>query len=183
MTDWSKSLTGLHERLWQDLADALAPPARRVVLSSISLTSGPEARMVVLRAADRGRAEVAVHTDILSTKVAELRADPHATIHSWNETLQLQLRLRGTMRIETGAAVAHLWPRIPDGSRSSYGVTPAPGTPIPASDAYDRTPDQAKFAVLTLEIAEIDAVHLSGDYHRRALYRRQDRWHGAWLAP
>ena len=64
------------------------------------------------------------------------------------------------MRIATGSAVAHIWPKIPDGSRSSYGVTPAPGTQIPAPDAYTRAPDQAKFAVLTLVLEDIDAVHV-----------------------
>ncbi len=60
---------------------------------------------------------------------------------------------------------------------------PAPGTPIPASDAYQRLPDPARFAVLTLTIDQIDAVHLSGDYHRRGLFSRNDGWQGGWLAP
>ncbi|MDJ0631432.1 MAG: pyridoxamine 5'-phosphate oxidase family protein [Rhodobacter sp.] len=183
MTDWSKSLEDFHARLWLDLSNAVTPPARRIVLSTIGRSGGPEARMAVLRAADRGRAEAAIHTDSHSTKIAELHADPRATLHSWNDTLQLQLRLRGVMRIATGDDAAHLWPQVPDGSRSSYGVTPAPGTAIASSDAYSRAPDPGRFAVLTLRIEEIDAVHLSGDYHRRAVFCRRNGWAGAWLAP
>ena len=46
-----------------------------------------------------------------------------------------------------------------------------------------RAPDPAKFAVLTLTLSEADVVHLSDDYHRRALHRRDDGWRGRWLAP
>ena len=137
----------------------------------------------MLRAADKSSGTVQIHTDLTSTKVAELTANPMAALHVWERKLHLQTRLRGEMTVQTGDSVAHLWSQVPDGSRSSYGVTPAPGTAIPASDAYDRAPNHAQFAVLTLTIAEIDAVHLSGDYHRHALFARTDDWTGTWLAP
>ena len=72
---------------------------------------------------------------------------------------------------------------MPPGARSSYGVTPQPGTPIPASDAYSRAPNPAQFGVLTMAVEELDVVHLSNDYHRRALYQRSQGWEGGWLAP
>lgn len=184
MSDWSKTLTGLHERLWRLLADgATGQPAARAVLATLGPDGGPRARMVVLRGADRDAGGVSVHTDLASDKIAELRADPRAELQLWDSGLALQLRLRGEIRIQTGDPVFGTWRDLPDTTRLNYGVTPAPGTPIPAPDAYDRTPDRAKFAVLALRIDEIDAVHLAPDYHRRALFSRKTRWSGTWLAP
>jgi hypothetical protein len=186
MNDWYTTLDGLRDGVWQRLsrgvADASAP-ARHPTLATVGLQGGPEVRTVVLRAADRASGAVQVHTDTGSAKVAELRKTPLAALHVWDHTAHLQIRLRGTVDIGTGDQVAHLWSRVPDGSRASYGVTPAPGTPIPASDAYQRIPDAGRFAVLTMSIAQIDVVHLSGDYHRRAVFTRQDGWHGGWRAP
>ncbi len=186
MSDWSKTLPGFLDRAWAEMdrgvADAQSP-MRYVVLSTKGLEGGPEARMVALRGADRTAGTVQVHTDIGSVKVAELRADPRAALHLWDPEAQLQLRLRGKVTISTGADVTETWAKVPPLSRLSYGVTPAPGTPIPASDAYDRAPDAEQFAVHTMHIAEIDIVHLAADYHRRGLYTRSDGWHGVWRAP
>ncbi len=186
MSDWSKTLPGFLDRTWAEIARGVADaqsPMRYVVLATKNLEDGPEARMVALRGANRTDGTVQVHTDIGSTKVAELRADPRAALHLWDPEAQLQLRLRGNMTITTGAEVTKTWAKVPPLSRPSYGVTPAPGTPIPSSDAYDRAPNEAQFAVLTLTIAEFDTVHLAPDYHRRALFSRHDGWQGTWRAP
>ena len=186
MTDWFTTRDGLLGQVWRCLADGVADasaPARHPVLATIGLGGGPEARTVVLRAADRSAGTVQVHTDSASTKVVELAANPQAALHIWEAGVHLQIRLRGVVEVVQGSTTAALWSRVPDGSRASYGVTPAPGTPIATADAYQRTSDPARFAVLVLTIDQIDAVHLSGDYHRRALYSRHDEWHGAWLAP
>lgn len=185
MAQWFETTKGLWSACWRQLVvDAVQlKPNARTVLATIGLHGGPEARMVVLRGADRAAGSVAVHTDSGTTKIAELHADPRASLHIWNEQAQLQMRLRGAVRIATGDGAGSAWARVPDGSRSNYGVTPTPGTVIAASDAYKRVPDPARFTVLTLEIAEMDVVHLSDDYHRRVLYRRDDGWQGQWLAP
>jgi len=184
MTDWFTTLGDLHERAWRELtAGAEWDTRQRVVLGTIGLSGGPETRIVVLRGADTTAATVAVHTDVGSTKVDELRNNPNATLHHWSDALQLQIRLRGRMKITTGPELADIWAQVPPDARSSYGVTPPPGTPIPASDAYSRAPNPDQFAVLTMTIDEIDLVHLSGDYHRRAVFQRINGWQGAWLAP
>ncbi|MDF0601414.1 pyridoxamine 5'-phosphate oxidase family protein [Psychromarinibacter sp. C21-152] len=182
---WYAELDGLLTRLWDELDRATrddSVAARQPTLATVG-RDGPEARTVVLRDVSRGDGTVAVHTDNESTKCGEIAADPRVSLHVWEPRLQLQTRLRGRMTVATGAAVSGLWRAVPDGSRASYGVTPAPGTVLPRSDAYDRAADPARFAVLTMTVDEIDAVHLGDDYHRRALYARADGWRGAWLAP
>jgi hypothetical protein len=84
--------------------------------------------------------------------------------------------------IRSGAEVAEIWAGVPDPSRQSYGITPAPGTPIADTLDYVKEPDPATFAVLTCRIVHIDAVHL-GDRHRRAAYSHNGDWVGQWLVP
>ena len=104
MTDWFTTLDGLYTQSWTELCAGAAWDTRqRVVLGTIGLTGGPETRIVVLRAANAAAGTVAVHTDIGSTKVDELRANPSAALHYWSEPLQLQIRLRGQIKISTGS--------------------------------------------------------------------------------
>ena len=185
MANWFETLNSLHSACWRQLTlqSVQMKPALQTVLATLGTNGGPEARMVVLRGADRQAGTVDIHTDVTSVKITELRRDPRASIHLWNEADQLQIRLRGDISIASGSDSLRQWARVPDGSRSNYGVVPAPGSMIPASDAYSRAPDPAKFAVLALKVAAMDVVHLSDDFHRRALYTRADDWRGQWLAP
>jgi len=185
MTDWFTTHGGLLARAWQELSagagDAITP-GHRVVLATLN-ASGPEARMVVLRGADPQAGTVDIHTDATSCKIGDLRADPRAALHFWCDAQQLQLRLRGNMTITTGPETTDAWASLRTTARFSYGVKPAPGTPIDTSDAYSRIPDPGQFAVLTLCVDDIDIVHLSDDYHRRARYLRAQAWRGTWIAP
>ena len=186
MNEWFTTLEGLWGESWRQLegvAQDRRSAARHTVLSTIGLTGGPESRITVLRDANRTAGTVAVHTDKTTVKVKELRTNPRAALHLWQADKDLQLRLRGHVEIAEGEAVRGLWAIVPEGSRTSYGVEPAPGTPIPASDTYTRIINPDHFAVLTLIIDEVDVVHLSADYHRRALFSRTDGWIGQWLAP
>ena len=174
------TLTGLWADAWSLLE---TDHGRLISLASSGLDGAPECRSVMLRQGERAKKRLIIHTDISSTKIAEFRADPRASLLLWDDPMQIQIRARGTVSIRSGPEVAAVWNAVPDGSRASYGVTPAPGTPIPASDAYHRAPDPAKFAVLTLEMTALDVVHLAEDFHRRALYERNRDWAGHWLAP
>ncbi len=180
------ALDSLLARVWKELGVGVrsdGAASHLPVLATVGVEGGAEARSVVLREVRPEDGIAAVHTDNLSEKVRELERNARASLHVWDPKLRLQTRLRGRMFVETGAAVAWLWDLVPDGSRSSYGVTPVPGSPLAASDSYERSSDPSRFAVLSMRIDEIDAVHLSGDYHRRACFRRADDWRGEWLAP
>lgn len=184
--DGDDSLAALHDDIWQRLGRGVADrraPARHPVLASAGRGGGAEARVVVLRGAARSRAELEIHTDTLSAKVAELTADPRASLVIWDPRARLQMRLRAQVAIATGPAVADRWARVPGGSRRAYGGLPAPATPIDSPTQHDPAPSEARFAVLTCALHEIDALHLGDTRHRRALFRRADGWTGQWIAP
>lgn len=139
--------------------------------------------MVVLRAVDRTTATLVIHTDTLSAKVAELRADPHATILCWDPDLRLQIRLKAEIGIEAGNAASSDWQSLPETARRIYGGLPPPGLEIDAPLDMAEFPDPSRFAVMTCTVMLIDALHLGRNRHQRAVYRRRDNWAGRWVAP
>ena len=185
MSDWFQTLAGLYDQLWDTLVQGVVDsghPARHPTLATVSPDGWPEARTVVLRGADQIAGTISVFTDLHSAKVDSLRKTPRAALHIWDASNRLQLRLSCVVQIQQGPDVAHIWAQVPDHSRQSYGVTPAPGRPIASALAYAKSPDPATFAVLHCTVAHIDAVHL-GTHHRRARFRRDADWQGEWLVP
>lgn len=182
---WAAGLETLHAQVWTRLVRGVGDrhaPARHPVLATLSPDGGPQARTVVLRAADPVAGTLDIHTDLRSAKVAELRADPRAALHVWDGSAHLQTRIEALAQILSGDAVAVIWDRVPEPSRRAYGGTPAPGLPLADPLAHDPTPDPAAFAVLRLTVHAVDALHL-GPIHRRARFQRADGWTGRWLAP
>jgi pyridoxamine 5'-phosphate oxidase len=182
---WSANLADLHAQIWILLLRGLRDkrsPARHPTLGTVSPDGRPQARTVVLRAAQAQAATLDIHTDLASPKIADLRATPFAALHIWDTSAHLQLRLEAEATVLTGPEVAEIWARVPDASRLSYGSTPAPGDPIPSALAYAKSPDALAFAVVRLQLTAIDALHL-GQQHRRARFARSDGWAGTWLTP
>jgi len=182
--DAAPDLGALFEEVWQRLRRGVADrraAARHPVLATTGTAGGAEARVVVLRAADRAAGRLQVHTDAASAKVAELAAEPRASLLVWDARARLQVRLRVRVAVRPGSAVE--WARVPEGARRAYGGHPAPGTQLAGPEGHDPAPDPARFTVLEAEIAEIEVLRLADERHLRARFRRAEGWRGAWLAP
>ncbi|WP_375254505.1 pyridoxamine 5'-phosphate oxidase family protein [Yoonia sp.] len=185
MSEWFETTDGLWAALWDALRDGVADarhPARRPTFATVSPDGWPEARTVVLRTADAQAAALTVHTDLQSDKIKSLQANPRGALHVWVPEKDLQIRLQGHVAIASGDAIRPLWAEIPDHAQQSYGVIPAPGTPIPEALDYVKAPDPATFAVLNCAVTQVDLVHLGKD-HRRAQFSRVRHWQGQWLSP
>ncbi|MBN2629642.1 MAG: pyridoxamine 5'-phosphate oxidase family protein [Rhodobacteraceae bacterium] len=182
---WAADLHRLHAQVWARLVRGVGDrhaPARHPTLATVSPEGWPEARTVVLRAADPLAGSVDIHTDLRSAKVVSLRANPRATLHVWDASAHLQTRVEVTVSVLSGPEVAAIWAKVPDPSRQSYGTTPAPGQRIAAALDYAKEPEAASFAVLRCTVQALDVVHL-GPQHRRARFERATHWAGQWLAP
>ncbi len=185
MSDALHRLDGTLEAVWQRLARGVADrraAARHPVLATVGRARGAEARVVVLRRADREAGVLDVHTDTASGKIAEIARDPMATLLVWDARAQLQIRLRVTVEVRQDLDAQAEWARVPDASRKNYGGTP-PGTAIDAPEAAEDGAEAARFAVLSCRIDEIETLHLGRDRHYRAIFRRDAGFAGAWLAP
>ena len=76
---------------------------RRPILATNSLKSElnrwPEARTVILRAVNLTQKELTFYTDSRSPKVAQIVANPHATLVFWSKRLNWQLRVKVTITV------------------------------------------------------------------------------------
>lgn len=156
-----------------------AAPARHIVLATTG-PNGPEARLLVLRAADRAAGTLTLHTDAATAKARDLAADPRAALLVWDPDARLQIRVRA--RIALGPGTAPDWAALPDASRTLYGGTPPPGAPIPTPAHHRAAPDPARFMILTAAIHEMETLRLA-DPHERARFSRSDGFAGTWIAP
>lgn len=181
MSNWFETLEGTLAKVWDRLSDG-ANTRTQVTLGTISPDNMPEVRTVVLRDADVQTQTLEIYTDLQSDKISSLRQTPMAALHLWDADLALQIRVQTDVTILSGDAVMDRWRAVPDHSKLSYGITPAPGQPIPDSTSYTKSPDPQVFAVLSCKATHIDAVYL-GDIHRRASFSQDGDWVGKWLAP
>jgi pyridoxamine 5'-phosphate oxidase len=182
---WAADLETLHAQVWARLVRGVGDrhaPARHPTFATVSPNGRPEARTVVLRAANEAAATLDIHTDLRSAKVTALRANPRAELHVWDGSAHLQTRAEVTVTILTGAEVALYWDKLPEVAKLNYGTTPAPGEPIIDALAYLKEPDQAIYAVLRCSIEALDVVHL-GPHHRRARFDYKNNRKGQWLVP
>ncbi len=145
--------------------------------------SGPEARVVVLRAANRSLSTVTIYTDLRSAKINDLKMEPCASLLIWEQKTKLQIRLRVHVEITSGNAVAEPWRRVPNAARKVYGNHPAPGTIIDQPEHLTSEANREAFAVLTCRIIEIETLYLGQNLHRRAKFCVDSNWMGSWLAP
>ncbi|GAA3871817.1 pyridoxamine 5'-phosphate oxidase family protein [Celeribacter arenosi] len=157
--------------------------ARLAMLATVDGTGAPQARGVVIRSVDPARATVDVFTDAATQKCTEIIANPHVAMTLWREDVLLQIRLSGTMEMIEGKQARAAWDGLPDRALPDYGVTPPPATTIPAPDAYRRSPNAARFAILRLTVASMDVVSLHRPCHTRAHYWRANDFAGEWRAP
>jgi pyridoxamine 5'-phosphate oxidase len=178
MSDLAATLAAAWATLEAGVGDRAAP-ARHIVLAT-SGAAGPEARLLVLRAADRGAGTLTLHTDAATAKAAELAADPRAALLVWDPDARLQIRLRARVALRPGTPAE--WDALPAGSRALYGGTPAPGAPVAAPAAHRPEPDPARFAILTATIDQIETLSL-GTPHARARFARGEGFSGTWIAP
>jgi hypothetical protein len=182
---WASDLSQLYAEVWTRLTRGVHDrhaPARHPTLATVSAQGRPQARTVVLRAANKTAGTLDIHTDLRSAKVGDLQITPFAALHVWDSSAHMQLRLEAQVTILTGKDVAEIWDGVPAASRLSYGIIPPPGQPIAGALDYTKVSDAASFVVLRLHLSAIDALHL-GPNHRRARFDRKKDWTGTWLAP
>lgn len=183
---WPASRAATLEQVWQLLRRAVADrrhPLRTPVMATVSADGTPEARIVVLRDYLNSARILTVHTDKRTNKVRDLEANSSAVFCAWMPKGDLQIRIRTIVNIVSGPDVIPLWETLPEPARRVYGGSPAPGVLLAHPSEHVLRPDPAAFTVLSCQIQEIETLHLGRDMHRRARFRREDDWKGAWLVP
>jgi hypothetical protein len=171
-------------------------PLHTPVVSSVGADGAPQARVMVLRKADRATGLLRFHTDARSPKVASLHARPVAVL-GYHPGEAVQLRLTGVAEVvREGPEVDAIWAQSTEFARRCYMVEAGPGTPLPAPgsglpagvegrkpEADELVPARANFAIVKVQVTRLDWLHLAQSGHRRAEFAAADDWRGGWVVP
>jgi pyridoxamine 5'-phosphate oxidase len=155
------------------------------------LDGAPAVRTVVLRRIVRAQRSLMFHTDLRSTKVAELRRDARIAIIGCDLDAGKQLRLTGTARIvEDLRDTLPVWESSRPRTLIVYRTPVAPGTPVSTPEEAHPPADSAAtggfehFCLIEITVSGIDYLHLAPKGHVRARFRfEEESWRGQWLAP
>ncbi|MEE4155308.1 MAG: pyridoxamine 5'-phosphate oxidase family protein [Erythrobacter sp.] len=189
------------EDVQRDLKDRLIRAARdrkSAMHTPAVVSSDIDARTMVLRAFDAKAWTLRFHTDTRAPKVAPIERDPRVGVLFYDKGAKIQIRCRGKGRILRDAPLTDAaWDAGSNFARRCYLGEP-PGVPSDAPtsglppelegiepDATQLAPARANFAVLLVELAELDWLYLAHSGHVRARLDRdaQGVWQGRWVSP
>lgn len=178
-----ESLEAIEDALWRGLEAAPQDrehPWRLPVLATTDGT-GADARMVVLRAAERASGELLLYTDARAGKVAQAAHHPLGTLVFWSPVLEWQLRLRVHLSVATdGLAVSSAWARLRHSASAREYLSPlAPGSPLEGTPAGHA--ERAHFAIVSAQVSAVDWLELDEQGHRRARFAVGEA--ARWLQP
>ncbi|MBC7634238.1 MAG: flavin-binding protein [Acetobacteraceae bacterium] len=193
-----EALSDAQNTAWRLLVRAAADrrsPMHTPVVATIA-GGAPDARVMVLRAADRAAAALRFHTDARSPKCLAMDGAP-VMVLAYHPGEAIQLRIAGTARIDRDSPLVDaIWAQATPFARRIYLVEQAPGTPLAAAASglpawvEGRKPEEAElvpargnFAVVHIDITRIDWLHLAQAGHARAVFDAADGWAGEWCAP
>ena len=179
------SLPKLLDQAWGLLEEGQVDgqsPFRLMSLATVDREGQPQARHVVLRGVDRAGENLEFHTDIGSSKCAELQANPQAQLLFWDPDRAIQLRLHARIALRQDAHRDAQWQNVPGPSQIAYGKSPRTGLAIRDPFAYALTPSRSQFVVCSCAVQKLEFLSLK-EQHFRAAFQADDRWAGTWLSP
>lgn len=177
-------LAELATRLWAELVLASHTRGhgwRTPAMATVGLDDAPDVRTVVLREVNAEQHTLVLYTDARSPKVAQLAAEPRASLLLWSSELGWQLRLRVLISVETaGLGVSSRWARLQMTPAAHDYLSPLPpgsplDHPLPQRDSREH------FAVLTAQVLSMDWLDLARSGHRRARFSAGED--PVWLQP
>ncbi|MHC4217732.1 MAG: pyridoxamine 5'-phosphate oxidase family protein, partial [Planctomycetota bacterium] len=145
---------------------------RVLVMATVCATGAPEARLMVLRGADRRLGKLWFYTDRRSEKVEQLRRQPQITAITYDAEAGVQLRLRGTASVdEAGALADQHWSQVGMAVRVLYASPDTPGRPLRqpdprlmgvkrSIDAGSEATARGNFAVIELTVDSIEWLQI-----------------------
>lgn len=185
------ALTELADVAWNRLSHAANDtndPLRLVTLANIDPDGLPQARIMVIRGADREASRIWFHTDSRSRKIEQLQRNGNVCVVAWDVNDRIQLRLYGTITIHENDDVANdHWQQTTTSVRHVYGNGPVPKQPLPAADPrlqrlwrhQERTRhlhQPLNFVVLEMHVTRIEWQQVLGAAQRCATLSRESNW-------
>jgi pyridoxamine 5'-phosphate oxidase len=147
----------------------------------------PQLRTVVLRQLNKDAHWLEVHSDSRAAKINQLKANPQAQLLFYDSRHRVQLRATAHVTIHHQDEDANqAWEKLGNLGQAQYQMTAVPGTPLTQAQPEDliAQPDQSFFAVLRLQLLQMDWLHLKRGGHERAQFTLvNDQWTETILVP
>lgn len=189
LEDVQRDLVGRLARAAKDRKSPMHVPA--------VVTSDVDARGMVLREFNYEAWTLRFHTDTRAPKVAAIDADPRMAVLFYDKAAKIQIRVRGTGRVLRDDPLTEVaWTNGSNFARRCYlGDGPGTVSEQPTSGLPDDLegvqptdeqliPARDHFAVLLVELAELDWLYLAHTGHVRAQFVRvEGEWQGRWVSP
>lgn len=161
------------------------------VAATRGLDDQPQARTVVLRAADSSARTLRFHTDRRSPKYAELERDARIQLLFYDAAAKLQIRAPGRAVLHTAGDLAdRAWAQSRPFSRACYAQHAAPGSstgsPLAAPVQEDPEDGRSVFVAVEVRLNALEWLWLDHAGHRRARHGWNDAGESivaTWLAP
>lgn len=188
------------ESILEDVARRLSDGAanrKSLMHTPVIATADADARVMVLRAFEPETWALRLHTDARSPKCSILGEGAPAGALFYDQPAKVQIRARGIGRIETDTPLVDAaWAESTNFAKRCYlGEGPGAVSDVPTSglpnwaEGIQPTdaqvaPAREHFAILMIELQELDWFYLANSGHIRAQFSRtSEAWQGRWVAP
>ena len=191
------------EKAWDVIepgATKRTSPAHTPVVGTTDEDGKVQLRVMVLRHANRKTRLLRFHTDIRSTKIAEIGGGCAASVLMYDPLEKLQIRLSGIISVAfDGAEADSAWRDSTTFARRCYLAEAAPGSITEHATSglpnwiegkqpveEDLVEARANFAILWFEVYSLEFLYLANAGHRRAKWEWEEDtglWSGRWLVP
>jgi hypothetical protein len=183
------------EALWTRIGTALDgrwPSWALPTLVTVAEDGAPRARVLALRAADRGARRLVFHTDARSDKVREIDGERRVAVLFFDRDDAVQARFDGTCEVHhADPTAAAAWRGVSDLRRAACSIEAEPGSPLDRPQAFGELPAMVSpedaftnFAVLTVEVDAVDWLWLGPQDMRRARFAWMGgHWSSSWIVP
>ncbi len=197
----TSSLKEVQQQAWILLENGSQKPGDAFYTGTLGTQSGDGAglRTVVLREANALQKTLCCYSDKRASKIQDIQNNPMVSFLFWDSERKIQLRLSGKAAVHTTDELSDRhWQQTSPSNRRSYLAIPAPGSlqPEPTSGLPEgldtRQPTQeesetgrANFAVITIQIQQLDWLHLDKGGHRRAMFQYEvgKLTEASWIIP
>ncbi|MEM8764434.1 MAG: pyridoxamine 5'-phosphate oxidase family protein [Bacteroidota bacterium] len=160
-------------------------PFRYFTLASLQSNTGIGLRTVVLRKVEENL-DLIFYTDKRSAKIEEIKIHPGVSALFYHPKKLLQLKIVGKAEfIEDSSLLNTYWNGIPPKARRDYTTHLAPGTEIKTDHTVDFSENENHFAMVRIQVDEIELVQLQRPEHMRARFRKAEdgQWDSFRLVP
>jgi len=185
-------LADISARLGEGARDRKVP-----MHSPVIATADADARVMILRAFDESDWTLRFHTDLRSPKCDVIGKGAPVGALFYDFPAKTQIRVRGVGRIEHDTPLADLaWEESTNFAKRCYlGEGPGAASDAPTSGLPEWAegiqpsdeqvaPGRENFAILLIELQELDWFYLANSGHVRAQFSRVGGdWKGQWVAP